>query len=770
MPDYGLPLTFGTFITPTNRPPHAAVELAQLSEQFGYDLVTFQDHPYQPSFLDTWTLMTWVAAQTTRIHVAPNVLNLPLRPPAVTARAAASLDLLSGGRFELGLGAGGFWDAIEAMGGRRLTPGQAVDALSEAIDVIRGIWATDDRAPLIVEGQYYGVHGAKRGPALSHEMPIWLGAYKPRMLRLTGRKAEGWLPSLAYLKAGDLAAGNAVIDEAAAGAGRDPREIRRLLNISGSFSATRERSAGAAGGTPQTLSGTSDDWVEDLLPLALENGISTFIVAADDPGVLQRFAEEVMPALREAVAAERASTGLIPTQTRVRAASARAKRRAGIDYDGLPVSIAETAIEPGDVAYTKVRSTYLRGGAPGLVLRLTDAAQVPDALAFARAQSVPLAVRSGGHGISGRSTNDGGIVIDLHELNTIEVLDEATRRVRIGPGARWMDVAAALGEHGWALSSGDYGGVGVGGLATAGGIGWLVREHGLTIDHLRAAEMVLADGSSVRVSADEHPHLFWGVRGAGANFGIVTSFEFEVDEVGDIGWAQFAFDASDTAGFLESWGSIVENSPRDLSSFLIMGAPRAGQPHVAQVLSVVDSDDPDTIISRLQPLAETAPLLQQSVQLMPYSALMANVQGGDHDAKGEPLARSGLIGHITPEFAAAASALLQSGEVYYFQIRSVGGAVADVAPDATAYANRSANFSVVVFGSHPDRLNALWDDLFHHFDGLYLSFETDLRAGRLEEAFPPATLERLRQLKAEYDPENVFRDNFNVAPTLQRMG
>ena len=125
MPDYGLPLRFGTFVTPANRDPQAPVALAKLSESLGYDLVTFQDHPYQAGFLDTWTLMSWVAAQTDRIHIAPNVLNLPLRPPAVTARAAASLDLLAGGRFDLGIGAGGFWDAVEAMGGRRLTPARA---------------------------------------------------------------------------------------------------------------------------------------------------------------------------------------------------------------------------------------------------------------------------------------------------------------------------------------------------------------------------------------------------------------------------------------------------------------------------------------------------------------------------------------------------------------------------------------------------------------------------------------------------------------------
>jgi len=375
---------------------------------------------------------------------------------------------------------------------------------------------------------------------------------------------------------------------------------------------------------------------------------------------------------------------------------------------------------------------------------------------------VPLGVRSGGHGISGRSTNDGGIVIDLGLMNAIEVLDTASRRVRLEPGARWMDVAAALEPHGWALSSGDYGGVGVGGLATAGGIGFLVREHGLTIDHLRSVQIVLADGSVVTASDDKNPDLFWAVRGAGANFGIVTSFEFEVDEIGQVGFAQLAFDASDTAGFLENWGATVEASPRDLTSFLIMGATRPGEPAVAQLMSVVDSDDPDTVLERLQPLANLAPLVQQSVQLLPYSAVMGNASDAPHNGHGEPQSRSGLLEHITPEFAAAATTLLASGDVHFFQIRSVGGAVADVDADATAYSHRSANFSVVALGSDAGRLNRVWDELTHHFGGLYLSFDTDVRTGRLEDAFPTTTLERLRALKRRYDPANTFRDNFNI--------
>lgn len=293
---YGHELHFGTFITPGNNPPEVAVDLGILSEQLGFDLVTYQDHPYQPRFLDTWTLLSWVAARTERIHLAPNVLNLPLRQPAVAARAAASLDLLSHGRFDLGLGAGAFWDAIEAMGGRRLTPGQAVDALGEAIDIIRAIWDVADRTVLRTDGEFYRLDGAKRGPVPAHDIPIWLGAYKPRMLRLIGRKADGWLPSLSTMTPAEFASANAIIDDAALEAGRDPHGIRRLVNVGGRFTAD-------VGGF---LVGPGEKWVDDLLPYVLEHGVGTVILATDDPDVLRRFADEVVPPLREAVALERA--------------------------------------------------------------------------------------------------------------------------------------------------------------------------------------------------------------------------------------------------------------------------------------------------------------------------------------------------------------------------------------------------------------------------------------------------------------------------------
>jgi alkanesulfonate monooxygenase SsuD/methylene tetrahydromethanopterin reductase-like flavin-dependent oxidoreductase (luciferase family) len=282
MSDYGHPLRFGTFISPTNSPAHRPVEMAQHSERLGFDLVTFQDHPYLSSYLDTWTLLSWVAAQTERIGVSGNVLNLPLRqPPAVLARAATSLDLLSGGRMTLGIGAGNYWDSIAAVGGRRLAPRQAVEALGEAIDVIRAIWDASDSAALPVEGEYYKIGDAERGPAPAHEIPIVLGGYKPKMLDLVGRKADGWLPSLPVMGLDGLKHGNAIIDDAARAAGRDDRAITRLLNI------------------------FPDQTPEALTRMALEDGVSTFILVSDELGVLERSAAELIPAIREQVARER---------------------------------------------------------------------------------------------------------------------------------------------------------------------------------------------------------------------------------------------------------------------------------------------------------------------------------------------------------------------------------------------------------------------------------------------------------------------------------
>ena len=446
--------------------------------------------------------------------------------------------------------------------------------------------------------------------------------------------------------------------------------------------------------------------------------------------------------------------------------SPNAPAAVGAQADKLTERLAARAVTPSSPDYGAVRSTFMRGGSPGLVLRPGDVAGVVDAVGYASTRrDLALGIRSGGHGISGRSTNHGGIVIDVGRLKTVEVLDEPRRLVRIGPGARWGEVSRVLGHHGWGLVSGDHGGVGVGGLATAGGIGLLSRKYGLTIDHLTGVELVTADGQIVRADADRHPDLFWAVRGAGANFGLATAFDFTVPEIREVGWAELFFEVTDPAVFLHRFGQAASQAPRDTTAFLILGPGQPGQGVVGHVTAVVDSADPAQIVEQLQPLADVAPLLSQRVTIAPYAAVMATGSDERQLGWGEPNSRSGFAAALDDGVTSAAAELLAQGCVHFFQVRTLGGAIADVDPSATAYAHREAGFHITAMGIDAQQLDRSWDKLRAHLDGLYLSFESGDRPGRISDAFPPATLARLRALKREYDPDNLFADNFNITPS-----
>ncbi len=292
MPDRGRPVEFGFFPVPYADAFDDIQAQAQLADELGLDFVGIQDHPYQRRFLETWTLLSVLAARTSRVRFFPDVANLPLRQPAVLAKAVASLDVMTGGRVELGLGAGGFWDAIEAMGGPRRSPGEAVEALEEAIGVIR-LMRSDQRT-VRADGEHYAVHGIHPGPRPAHDVGIWVGANGPRMLALIGRLADGWIPSSSYVPPAELPARQALIDAAAEEAGRDPAAVRRVYNVGGRIT------AGASAGF---LDGPADQWVEELSRLTVEQGMDTYVFwPAEEPTAqLRRFAEEVAPRVRKEV-------------------------------------------------------------------------------------------------------------------------------------------------------------------------------------------------------------------------------------------------------------------------------------------------------------------------------------------------------------------------------------------------------------------------------------------------------------------------------------
>jgi len=270
MTDYGRALQFGVFITPSSTQLDNSYALAELADQ-ALEFIGVQDHPYQPRFLDAWAFMSMLLLRTKKVRVVPDVANVPLHNPAVMAKMAASLDVLSGGRMELALGAGAFWDPIAAMGGPRRSPQEAAEALRDAVEVTRLMWS--GQRAVRYDGDFYRLKGLHPGPQPAHDMQIWLGVGGPKLLRYLGGHADGWLPS-------------------------KPSTIVRAYNVFGEIS---EDSADAP------FSGTVDQWTQSLTSLAVDTGMDTFIFAApgDDIAQTRRFAEEVVPAVRHNVAQHR---------------------------------------------------------------------------------------------------------------------------------------------------------------------------------------------------------------------------------------------------------------------------------------------------------------------------------------------------------------------------------------------------------------------------------------------------------------------------------
>jgi alkanesulfonate monooxygenase SsuD/methylene tetrahydromethanopterin reductase-like flavin-dependent oxidoreductase (luciferase family) len=286
---------FGLFLIPNAAEYPDLLRQVAAVERGGLDLIGIQDHPYQRRFLDAFALIADLLARTERLRIFPDVANVPLRPPATLAKLAASLDVMSGGRFELGLGAGAFWDGIAAIGGPRRPPGESVEALEEAIEIIRRFWSGE--RTIAYEGRHYQVAGLHPGPPPAHEIEIWVGAYKPRMLDLTGRLADGWLPSYGVAPPEAVPELAKRVDEGARRAGRDPSAVRRLYNVSGTI---------AEGPVRERLNGPPDHWIETLTGFVRELGFDTFIFSPGSDqvvGQIERFAQEVAPGVREAVGA-----------------------------------------------------------------------------------------------------------------------------------------------------------------------------------------------------------------------------------------------------------------------------------------------------------------------------------------------------------------------------------------------------------------------------------------------------------------------------------
>ncbi len=416
-------------------------------------------------------------------------------------------------------------------------------------------------------------------------------------------------------------------------------------------------------------------------------------------------------------------------------------------------------------------------GRPAAVVRPRDAAEVARAVACARHCELDIAVRGGGHSAAGHSTGDGVVVIDTRALDEL-VVDPRTRRLRAGAGLTAGAVVAAAHPHGLTVPFGDNGAVGIAGITLGGGMGYLSRQHGLTIYRLVSAELVTADGRVVTASADSEPELFWAIRGGGGNFGVVTALEFELVEAGMVyGGALLLPPASDV---LRGVAPLAGAAPRELGVIAnAMPAPSApfvppdmvGQPVV--VVMGVFNGGAAAGEAAWAPFRALARPIADMVGPMPYPAIYRFGEGAATPSS--TANRSVFLETVDDAVVETlrAAYLASPGVMTLIQIRVLGGAVADVPADATAYAHRAAPVHLmalasagpaVAIGSCRDWAEDVLDRLRGHGIGAYVNFLEDEGEARIREAYPLSTYRRLAAVKAAWDPDNVFHLNQNIRP------
>ncbi|GAA1886805.1 FAD-binding oxidoreductase [Asanoa iriomotensis] len=427
-------------------------------------------------------------------------------------------------------------------------------------------------------------------------------------------------------------------------------------------------------------------------------------------------------------------------------------------------------IAPDAAEYASASRSLLASGSPVCVLRPKTVEDVRTGVRFAAGTGLVLSVRGGGHSFPGFGTNDGGVVIDLGELADVEVLDAERHLVRIGGGATWGQVAAALAPHGLAISSGDTKSVGVGGLTLTGGIGWKVRKFGLALDSVAGAEVVTADGEIVYASATEHPDLFWAIRGGGGNFGIVTAFDFVAHPTTDVFYGRIAFPAADVAAVLAGWADHLRAAPDELTSIASFANPFAGGPKAPIEIHVTfDGDDPAQAARAIDPIRRLGTVLEDDVTLTPYAETL--VDGMAPPPGIQLVTRSAFVDQDqVPEILRILAEVGASEGSPYIAVRSVGAAVSRVPSDATAFAHRRAELMVatttvgpqpVVDAARPG-LEAIWDRLAPHVSGLYANFLSSATEEDVAGIYPAETHRRLSGVKRRYDPGNLFARNHNV--------
>jgi FAD/FMN-containing dehydrogenase len=431
-------------------------------------------------------------------------------------------------------------------------------------------------------------------------------------------------------------------------------------------------------------------------------------------------------------------------------------------------AVAEVLV-PGDDGYAGSAVTLFADGTPDLVVRPRDAGGVSAALRCAADAGLAVTVRSGGHSMAGLSTSADGMVIDLREVCGVRLLDPVARRVRVGAGATWGAVAAALSRHGLALTAGDTSQVGVGGLTLGGGIGWMVRRHGLVIDSLASAQVITADGRPVGTDAVEHADLFWALRGGG-NFGVAVSFDFTAQPVTSVHFGAISYQAGDPARLVAGWRDLMRASDEKLTTTLNLMPAAPGQPGGVTLACCYASPDSLEAERALRPFRALAPVTADSIRPVPDAEVLEDFTPLPPALRME--VRNAFFPVLDDARVAAVGELLASGGAA-LALRSLGGAAARVSRDATAFAHRDAEVMVAAAfllprTAPPEVLHQAltrWSPVAALGSGAYVGFLGSADPGDIAAAYPPGTYRRLAAIKRRYDPGNVFRRNHNILPS-----
>ncbi|MBF6049152.1 FAD-binding protein [Streptomyces sp. NRRL B-1677] len=446
------------------------------------------------------------------------------------------------------------------------------------------------------------------------------------------------------------------------------------------------------------------------------------------------------------------------------------------DIECLRAEITGEVFVPGDVGYDDLTDLIVHTGHPAVIIRVRSNDDVARGIAFAVTHGLEISTRSGGHSNAGFSTNVGGMVLDLAHLNSIEVVDESRRLVRLGAGAKWDQVAAALEPYGLAFTSGDTTSVAVGGLLVGGGVGWLARKYGLAMDSLVAAEVVTADGCVLPAGAEANPDLFWAIRGGGGNFGVVTSFTVVAQPVPRVFFGQISFAPDETAKVLRGWAAYMESAPEELTA-TAMCWPTFGEATPPLALMVCYAgDDEAAARSAIDPIRKLGTVVDDQVRLMPYGHVL---QPASALPKGwRPYVRNRLTPALTGDLVTTVLAEQANLKNLYVEIRSIGGALSRVPEDATAFAHRSTQAMImgVLLGSPEGNeplmpaYEAFWSALAPSMSGAYSGFLSNVRPADIDAVYPERVYRRLAALKREYDPGNIFHLNVNVVPAGAEQG